>query len=294
MNQLTIGNSLLVAVVGIAVVFLGLCILIGLIWVLAKATESNLKVLHEFRLENVDELNVGDVIKADTFKEGDKVELQLNVYQEDEIYVKMYNFLKNALEAACAGTGFEGNVTLKMVADDDYYNTMYSGMTDIIFTTWGGAAYSPYTTLYECYCDAADGTGNQMELGYDTSKINVTIVADGVTYTAPLQTWALWADSSDPNCVIKSEDGTTQLKEFAAYDAATKAMFYGKLEYAYLAFFTTTPIYYRSTASMISQKGDYAVKQYVDLVGFGGLQFYTFNYTDSAWAEYVSSGNLKY
>lgn len=40
MNQLSIGNSLLVAVVGIAVVFLGLCILIGLIWVLAKATES--------------------------------------------------------------------------------------------------------------------------------------------------------------------------------------------------------------------------------------------------------------
>lgn len=40
MNQLSIGNSLLVAVVGIAVVFLGLCILIALIWVLAKATES--------------------------------------------------------------------------------------------------------------------------------------------------------------------------------------------------------------------------------------------------------------
>lgn len=235
-----------------------------------------------------------ECVEAGLYKEGDKVELQLSVYQEDEIYVKMYNFLKNALEAACAGTGFEGNVTLKMVADDDYYNTMYSGMTDIIFTTWGGAAYSPYTILYECYCDAADGTGNQMELGYDTSKINVTIVADGVTYTAPLQTWALWADSSDPNCVIKSADGTAQLKEFAAYDAATKAMFYGKLEYAYLAFFTTTPIYYRSSASMLSQKGDYAVKQYVDLVGFGGLQFYTYNYTDSAWAEYVSSGNLKY
>ena len=40
MNQLSIGNSLLVAVVGIAVVFLGLCVLIGLIWVLAKTTES--------------------------------------------------------------------------------------------------------------------------------------------------------------------------------------------------------------------------------------------------------------
>ena len=42
---------------------------------LAKAGVSNLKVLHEFRLENVDELNVGDVIKADTFAEGDKVDV---------------------------------------------------------------------------------------------------------------------------------------------------------------------------------------------------------------------------
>ena len=42
---------------------------------LAKAGVSNLRVLHEFRLENSGEMNVGDVIKADTFKEGDKVDV---------------------------------------------------------------------------------------------------------------------------------------------------------------------------------------------------------------------------
>ena len=42
---------------------------------LAKAGVSNLKVLHEFRLDNASELNVGDVIKADTFAEGDKVDV---------------------------------------------------------------------------------------------------------------------------------------------------------------------------------------------------------------------------
>ena len=45
---------------------------------------------------------------------------------------------------------------------------------------------------------------------------------------------------------------------------------------------------------MVSQKGDYAVKNYIDLVGFGGLQFYTYNYDDAAWAAYVASGSLKY
>ena len=42
---------------------------------LDKAEAGALRVLHEFRLENTDELNVGDVIKADTFKEGDKIDV---------------------------------------------------------------------------------------------------------------------------------------------------------------------------------------------------------------------------
>ena len=234
-----------------------------------------------------------DELKAAGLYNDESVELEIRVYNSDDIYVKMFNFLKSALESACVGTGFEGKVTLKMTVDADYYDTMYSGGTDIIFTTWGGAAYSPYTILYECYCDAADGSGNQMEYGFDTSKIQVTINVDGKDYTASLQKWALWADSSDPSCVISAADGTT-LAAFADYDPVTKAEFYGKMEYAYLAFFTTTPIYYRSVASMVSQKGDYAVQSYIDLIGFGGIQYYTYNYDDAAWAAYVSSGALKY
>ena len=230
--------------------------------------------------------------KADGTYNDENVELEIRVYQSDDIYVKMFNFLKSALESACVGTGFEGKVTLKMTVDEDYYDTMYSGGTDIIFTTWGGAAYSPYTMLYQCYCDAADGTGNQMEYGFDTSKIPVTIKVDGVDFTESLQNWALWA-SGDVDAVITAKDGS-KLAGFNDYDPATKADFFGKLEYAYLSFFVTTPIYYRSVASMVSQKGDYAVKGYIDLVGFGGLQFYTYNYDDNAWASYVAGGSLKY
>ena len=42
---------------------------------LDKAEAGALRVLHEFRLENTNEMNVGDVIKADTFKEGDKIDV---------------------------------------------------------------------------------------------------------------------------------------------------------------------------------------------------------------------------
>ena len=42
---------------------------------LAKAGVGNLKHLKEFRLEDCASVNVGDVLKADTFKEGDKVDV---------------------------------------------------------------------------------------------------------------------------------------------------------------------------------------------------------------------------
>ena len=41
----------------------------------AKANVANKKTLREFRFENCDAVNVGDIIKADTFAIGDKVDV---------------------------------------------------------------------------------------------------------------------------------------------------------------------------------------------------------------------------
>lgn len=209
------------------------------------------------------------------------VNIEMRVYQSDDIYVKMFNFIKDALVAACEGTGFEGKVDMTMVADADYYETMYSGGSDMIFTTWGGAAYAPYTILYECYCDASDGSGNQMEYGFDTSLINLTLVLDGTEYTDTLQNWAMWADGA-----LEDLQG---LGSFVDYDAETQANLFSRMEYAYLCNFVTTPMYYRNVGSLHSQKINYAVDNYLDLVGFGGISTITFNYNDEEWAEIAST-----
>lgn len=219
--------------------------------------------------------------KAEGIYNDENVTLVLRVYNSDDIYVQMFNFLKDSLESACVGTGFEGKVTMEMVADADYYETNYSGGADMIFTTWGGSSYSPYTTLYQCYCDAADGSGNQMEYGFDTNNVMININVDGKDYSESLQTWAKWIDSADTK--ITSVDGSTTLQNFADYDSTTKSQMFANLEYAYLSEFVTTPIYYRTSAALNSQKINNAVDQYVDLVGFGGIQFLTFNYTDEEW-----------
>ena len=248
------------------------------------------------------DLNAAKALMAKAFEECttaglydgvSAITLQFNVYNTEDIYVQMVNYFQKSLDAATAGTGFEGKITLKLVADADYYDTMYSGNTDIIFTTWGGAAYTPYTMLYQCYCDAADGSGNQMEYGFDTTQITVTININGVDYTSDLQTWSKWACGygEDDGVVIKAHEGEEVLGAFNTYDSESRANAFAKLEYAYLSYFTTIPLYYRSSAFLMSQQGDYAVKTSLDLIGFAGIQYYTYNYTDAEWATVAGSLN---
>ena len=229
-----------------------------------------------------------ECVAAGLYDGSSNITLEICVYNSDEIYVKMFNFLNDALKAACVGSGFEGKLELTMKVDADYYNTMYSGNTDIIFSTWGGAAYSPYTMLNQCYCDASDGSGNQMEYGFDTSKIMVTINVNGVDVTDSLKNWADWAGGIQ-GIDIKANDGSFTMKSFGSYDADTRSYIFSKLEYAYLAFFATTPLYYRNAVQVHSQKISYPVDKYIDLVGYTGIDFITYNYTDAQWAEVAST-----
>ncbi len=205
--------------------------------------------------------------------------LTLSVYQSDDLYIQMYHFLRDALASACKGTGFEGKVELQMAVDADYYATMESGLTDMIFSTWGGSAYDPYGVLYRCYCDAgAAEFPNQMEYGFRADKAAVEITVDGAPVRASLQDWARWC-ASDPDAKIEG------LAPFREYDAQTRCKLYADLEFAYLKQYVVTPLYYRNAARLLSQKGDYPTKTYVDPVEFGGIRFYQFRYDDPAWEK---------
>ena len=211
------------------------------------------------------------------------VTLQLSVYQSQDIYVQMFHFLQDALALACKGTGFEGKVSLQMVVDADYYATMESGLTDMIFSTWGGSAYDPYGVLYRCYCDAGVAEyPNQMEYGFDAGNVEVALTVDGEVHRASLQTWARWcaADAQIPG-----------LRPFREYDADTRCKLYADLEFAYLSQYVVSPLYYRNTARLLSQKGEYPVKAYVDPVEFGGIRFYRYHYDDTAWAKIKNTLN---
>ena len=216
------------------------------------------------------------------------VTIEFRVNNSDTIYVQMFNYLNEHLQEACKGSGFEGKVSLTMTVDADYYTTNYSGGADMIFTTWGGASMQPFTILYECYCDDSTGNGQQMEFGYDTSKIIVNYVVDGEAMSDTLQNWAMWADGTI------SGDIYEKLGAFSSYDYDTRCAFYAQMEAAFLNWYPTTAVYYRNSASMDSQKVQSASDEYINLVGFGGIAFMTYNYDDAEWADYIANNELVY
>lgn len=227
-------------------------------------------------------------VAAGIYDGTSNIEIEFRVYNSDTIYVQMFTYLDTQIKEAVKGSGFEGKLSLKMTVDPDYYETMYSGGADMIFTTWGGAAMSPFTMLGQVYTDAADGSGNQMEIGFDTTMVNMTLAVNGTPVTDTLRHWTMWANNAEVEILDAA------IGKFADLSYETRCAFVAKMELCFLSYFPTTPLYYRNVASLDSQKIQNAVDNYLQLVTFGGISYLTFNYDDAAWAEYIANNTLEY
>ena len=223
-----------------------------------------------------------EIAKAkELYADGEIVKIRFSVYSTDTIYKQMYEYVKGQLEQAVAGTPLEGKVELEMFADPDYYNTLYAGETDVIFSTWGGATYGTLGLLSNVYCDDYTGDGNQMEIGFNTDNVPVTFTIDGKEVTTSLKQWADWLN-------VKAE--IEGVGKAADYSVELRVELLGKLEEAYLDEWCAIPLYYRQGASLHSQKIEYGTDEYVNLIGYGGIRHMTYVYTDQEWKEVVAKG----
>ncbi len=205
------------------------------------------------------------------------VVLEILVYNTEDIYVKMVNFFNDALEAATEGTSFDGLVSVELKVDADYYESMYAGNAAMIFSTWGGAANSPFTMLSQVYVDDSTGHGNQMEFGFETENIMMSITVDGEEITDSLKNWSDWCGSAS----VPSLEGKLGL--FTDYDYDTRCAFFAACEKVYLQGYATFGLYYRNSASLLSYKIENGCEAYLQLVGRGGIRFITYNYDDAEW-----------
>lgn len=209
--------------------------------------------------------------KADgNISDTDVVELELHVLNTDDTYVRMVNFIDSAVKNAAKGTPLEGRINVVLVADEDYYDNNEAGQCDMIFSTWGGMSMDPWGMM-EVYCV----NGVHMEYGFDPEEATAELTIDGKKIT---KTFTQWFEA-----LVNGE--------YVSAPVETRLQVLAGLEHALLEECYTTPLYYRTSASLDSQKVNNATDEYIQLVGFGGIRYLTYNYTDEEWEAYCAENN---
>ena len=227
--------------------------------------------------------------------EDDVVEIKIGTPNNTTtFYNNGYEFLVNNYTEAVKGTKLEGK--LQFSRDDTLGNAfadaLKNNQVDMLFGVgWTGSALDPYG-LIEAYVY----TDNQYDDCTDFTAITCDIEINGTVYTASVQDWQ--KIMSGAACTITAADGSTMEYSCgtADKDPETRLAILGALEGAVLQNYNFLPIMDDASAQLRGQQIEYYTEEYIFGMGFGGLKYYTFNYTDAEWDAYVASngGELDY
>lgn len=222
--------------------------------------------------------------------EDDVVEIKIGTPNStSSFYNNGYDFLVNNYTEAVKGTKLEGK--LQFTRDDTLGNSfsdyLKNNLVDMLFGVgWTGSALDPYG-LMEAYL----APNYVYDPCVDYSNVDVTIAIDGVDYTTDAMSW-LDIMNGTP-ATITAADGTTMEYSCGAADndPDNRVNILAALEGAVLMQYDFIPIMDESTAQLRGQQINYYTEEYVFGMGFGGVKYYTYNYTDAEWDAYVSSQN---
>ncbi|MCM1042763.1 MAG: ABC transporter substrate-binding protein [Corallococcus sp.] len=223
-----------------------------------------------------------EALEAGDYKAGDVVTLEMLLYSNDTTYVNVYNFISGAITDVLKDTDYAGKVQIIMngKGGNEFYDVMAAGETDIIMTAWGGGNFDPFGTI-ACYLDP--DSYSLHEYGMDISQaLTLTVPGESEARTLTLTQWCKALNGSLP-----MGEGQEPLS-YTNADAEVKLFILASLEKAVLDLNADVTLWYVTGASMYSHKVEFATKDYIQLVGRGGLRFMTYNYDDVEWQAYVN------
>lgn len=215
--------------------------------------------------------------RAGHLKASDDIIIEFKVYNSEDIYNRMIDFFQKSIDAAIKGTDLEDRVLIQKTVDPNYYDTMQAGGSDLIYTTWGGAQLNPYGLL-DCYCDSS----RMFEYGFKPDVDTLTININGQNVTKTYYDWSVALDGSGGEYSAAKADKETRLTILSAVELALCQ------QYRFVS------VYARGDAYLLSYKVEEGVDEYVPVMGYGGIRYYSFNYSDAEWEEYLSTHNLDY
>ena len=220
----------------------------------------------------------------------DVVKLTFGTSVDNESQRRIYNFLSNALKEMVVGTPLEGRLETEFKEfGTTWANDFRSGAYDICTGGWTGAAWDPgyflLAYLSEDYMYSA---------AWETDKETMTFTMVGVGEDGgditETMTLLEWYDCLNGNNGCKYDWSSNAL------DEDQRLQLIAALEKAVLTKYYTVPLSNSFSASLISYKVDYITYEYNTFMGYGGVKYMTYNFTDEEWKAVVAElgGEIDY
>lgn len=227
---------------------------------------------------------VAQAKKDGKYSDGDEIILTYGIETQTANTDRVKNWFQAAFDNMTKGTSIEGKVKIEyfMFSSATWSKQFEDGEYDLCFSAWGNAPFNPAYLL----CETQISEDNRYAKKWDPKTVSVTVKAtpdadhkDGV-YTYNLEQWRL---------ILQGKDGCpVNFKNFPMEDQLTAL---GAVETAILKEYYSIPVFSRYSASLMGYKVDYVSYEYNTFMGYGGIRYMTFNYDDTAWAEFVASNN---
>jgi len=227
-----------------------------------------------------------DAVEAGDYTKGSEIVLKIGLSNTtNSEYSSLVSNLEKYLSAALVKSKF-GNVKVTINAEgtgSSRYAKLLAGETVMAFCAWGGNPLNPYRFVNVYFTDER----NYMP-GFSPSKDKVTIEVGGQNVTKTYYEWYVaisTGEYSDAYNFPKLEKDSTVAHNSQVYILS-------QLEVAYLKELEVIPMYALGSASLLSYKVKFGVEDYISLIGRGGIQYLTYNYSDVAWDKV--KGNVQY
>lgn len=218
------------------------------------------------------------------YRDGEEIILTYGIETQSADTDRVKNWFQAAFDNMTKGTSIEGKIKIEyfMFSSATWSEQFSKGEYDLCFGAWGNAPFNPAYLL----CETQISDDNRYAVKWDPKTVSVTVKAtpdadhkDGL-YTYNLEQWRL---------ILQGKDGCpVNFKNFPMEDQLTAL---GAVETAILKEYYSIPVFSRYSASLMGYKVDYISYEYNTFMGYGGIRYMTFNYDDTAWAEFVASNN---
>ena len=220
----------------------------------------------------------------------DVIEIMIGMPRADSVfYNNGYNFIVSNYTELVKGTKLEGKLTFTRndTLGQNYSTALKNNEVDMLFGVgWSGMAMNPYGLIMAYMTQQY-----QYDSHTDYTVQDLTINLNGKDYTTTVHNWYLIINGVA--CELTAADGSTMEYVCGAMDEKPeeRLQILAAIEGAVLLNYNFLPLNGDASALLKGMQIKYYSDEYNMMMGFGGLKYNTYNYTDSEWAEYVASQN---